>query len=148
MFLDPDTFRRLCVARDRLVATGDDTPLRVSEIADEVLISRFHFIRRFQAVFGTTPHRYRTRERIEAAKRMLAVDGLRVTDVCMRLGFSSLGSFSSLFKRTVGLAPEAYRRSVLEKAATTERVHEEVAPGCLSLMGRIAPDAFRNSEEA
>ena len=92
-------------------------------------ISPFHFIRQFEAVFGVTPHQYRIDARLDAAKRLLAAGQHSVTDVCMEVGFSSLGSFSALFTRRVGEAPSAYRQRVRAKA--------DLTPGCLSLMGRL-----------
>ena len=64
------------------------------KVAREAAISPFHFIRQFEAVFGVTPHQYRIGRRIERAKHLLAAGQHSVTDVCMEVGFSSLGSFS------------------------------------------------------
>jgi AraC-like DNA-binding protein len=63
------------------------------------------------AVFGETPHQFRTRERLTAAQRLLAL-GHSVTDVCLDVGFNSLGSFSALFARKIGISPTAYQRSL------------------------------------
>jgi hypothetical protein len=65
----------------------------------------------------------------------------------MAVGFSSLGSFSALFKARVGVAPSDYRRHLSRSTPARDGAPEPV-PGCLGLMGRIAPDAFRNSREA
>jgi AraC-like DNA-binding protein len=123
VYIDPPTLRRLCRARELL-----DELLPVRTVAREVGISPYHFIRQFDAVFGETPHRYRTRQRIERAKLLLA-RGTSVTDVCMEVGFSSVGSFSALFTRWAGVAPSQFRGTEAELHA-----------GCLTL--------FRNFEEA
>lgn len=105
MLVDPPTFRRLVRARDLL---ADDT-LSVRDIAARVHLSTFHFIRVFGALFGDTPHQFRTRVRVDRAKALLA-RGTSVTDACMDVGFASVGSFSALFTRWVGTPPSAYRR--------------------------------------
>jgi AraC-like DNA-binding protein len=127
MLLRHEGFRRLCRARD-LLCDLDGPSLSIEELAREVRISPFHFIRQFEAVFGVTPHQYRIDARLDAAKRLLAARH-SVTDVCMEVGFSSLGSFSALFARRVGEAPSAFQRRV--------RSSGELTSGCLSLMGRL-----------
>jgi len=106
----------------------------VAEIAREVGISPFHFIRQFHAVFGVTPHQYRIDTRLQAARHLLADGRSSVTDVCMEVGFSSLGSFSALFSRRFGESPRAYRR----RAARTPH---DLTPGCLSLMAHLPPQS-------
>ncbi len=108
-------FGRLCRARDLLRET-DDGRLSIEDVARETAVSRFHFIRRFHAMFGETPHQFRIRARLERAKHLLAVSDYSVTDVCMEVGFSSLGSFSDLFARRVGMSPSAYRRRIRARA--------------------------------
>lgn len=109
MFVDRATFRRLLAARDRLADAHTDAPL--ATIARDARLSPSHFIRAFDAIFGTTPHQFRTTHRLARARALLA-RGDSVTDTCFALGFSSLGSFSALFQRRVGVAPSRYRRSV------------------------------------
>jgi AraC-like DNA-binding protein len=72
-------------------------------------VSKFHFARSFEAAYGETPMRYLTRRRIERAQDLLRAANLTVTEVCMLVGFSSLGSFSSRFTQVVGETPTAYR---------------------------------------
>src|ERR1700704_6554470 len=106
-----ETFERLCRARDALREVSA-RPLRIGAVAREAGMSRFHFIRRFQALFGETPHQARIRFRLDRAKDLLAWSDRSVTDVCMDVGGSSLGSFSDLFARRIGTPPSAYRRHV------------------------------------
>ena len=111
MLLRHDAFRRLCRARDLLTEVPEH-PVSIEDVAREVGISPFHFIRQFEAVFGFTPHQFRIQSRLDRAKRLLAVGQHSVTDVCMEVGFSSLGSFSDLFTRRIGASPSAYQRRV------------------------------------
>ena len=109
MLLAGYTFRNLCRARE-LLAESPDEHLSVKYIAREVAISPYHFIRQFEAVFGMTPHQFRIQSRLDRAKLLLAMGERSVTDVCMEVGFSSLGSFSDLFTRRFGSSPSAYKR--------------------------------------
>jgi AraC-like DNA-binding protein len=125
---------RLCRARDLLRETHD-RPLTIREVAREAAISPFHFIRRFQAVFGETPHQFRIQARLDRAKHLLALSDYSVTDVCMEVGFESLGSFSDLFARRVGVAPSVYRRQVRSIVTVPGMLPRQLYPGCLTLMG-------------
>jgi AraC-like DNA-binding protein len=135
MLLRHEGFRRLCRARDLLQQPDDPAPT-IEDLAREVGISPFHFIRQFEAVFGLTPHQYRIQARLERARHLLAAGQQSVTDVCMEVGFSSLGSFSALFTRRFGETPSAYRRRV--RAA-------DLTPGCLSLMGELPNRSFQEA---
>jgi AraC-like DNA-binding protein len=126
-------FVHLCRARDMLREVHD-RPLSIAEVAREAAMSPFHFIRRFESVFGTTPHQFRIQSRLERAKHLLALSDYSVTDVCMEVGFSSLGSFSALFARRFGTPPSAYRRQVRSLIVVPGELPRELAPGCLSLM--------------
>ena len=137
MLIDRRSFRRLLQARELLA--DDDRP--IAEVAREVAISPYHFIRQFAALYGTTPHQFRTAERVARAKQLLAT-GRPVTEVCFDVGFESLGSFSALFTKWVGVAPSRYRRSV-QVLMRPQRI-----PGCYGLLGELPADAFRNSREA
>lgn len=134
--------RRLCRARDMLREVHN-RPLSIREVASEARMSPFHFIRQFQAVFGQTPHQFRIQARLERAKSLLALSDYSVTDVCMEVGFASLGSFSDLFARRVGTSPSAYRRQVRAIMPCSRVLPAELAPGCLTLMGA----AFAISEK-
>ena len=86
---------------------ADDLDLDV--LAAEAAMSKFHFARSFVRTYGETPMRYLTRRRIERAQDLLRAANLTVTEVCMMVGFSSLGSFSSRFRELVGETPTQYR---------------------------------------
>jgi AraC-like DNA-binding protein len=83
--------------------------LDLDQLARVAGVSKFHFARSFEATYGETPMRYLTRRRIERAQDLLRAANLTVTEVCMLVGFSSLGSFSTRFTKLVGETPTAYR---------------------------------------
>jgi AraC-like DNA-binding protein len=84
-------------------------PLDVPAMARAALMSPSHFARQFRAAFGETPYAYLQSRRLERAMALLRRGDLSVTDVCLAVGFTSLGSFSSTFTRLVGEPPSAYR---------------------------------------
>lgn len=84
-------------------------PLDVPEMAQRALMSPSHFARRFRAAYGETPYTYLMTRRIERAQDLLRRGELSVTDVCLAVGCTSLGSFSSRFTEIVGMTPSAYR---------------------------------------
>ncbi len=85
-------------------------PLNIPALAQVAHVSEAHFIRTFRATFGETPHRYLQRRRIERAMYLLRVTGRSVTDICLDIGFSSLGTFSRSFREIVGETPAEYRQ--------------------------------------
>ncbi len=99
-------------------------PLDVAALARAALMSSAHFSRQFRAAYGETPYAYLMTRRIERAKALLRRGELSVTEVCMAVGCSSLGSFSARFTELVGETPTAYRA----------RDHRALAsvPGCLA----------------
>lgn len=124
---------RLCRARDRL-REEYDRPASIHALAREAGLSTGQFIRRFAAVFGETPHQHRIRVRLDRAKILLAAGEHSVTDVCFELGFASLGSFSALFTRRVGVAPSVYRRRIRTLVQAPKMLQRVLAPGCFGLM--------------
>src|SRR5438045_5077508 len=84
-------------------------PLDVRAVAAVAHVSEAHFIRSFRAVFGETPHRYLQRRRVERSMFLLRETDRSVTDICLDVGFSSLGTFSRTFREIVGQSPGAYR---------------------------------------
>jgi len=77
-------------------------------VASGVFVSKFHFIRQFSRIYGVTPHRYLTERRMEAAKELLET-GVAVAEACRRVGFSSVPSFSVVFRRYIGCSPAKVR---------------------------------------
>ncbi|CAN5160703.1 helix-turn-helix transcriptional regulator [soil metagenome] len=86
-------------------------PLDVPTMASHALMSPAHFSRQFKAAYGETPYCYLMTRRIERAMALLR-EGMSVTDACMSVGCTSLGSFSSRFTEIVGVTPSTYRGEV------------------------------------
>jgi AraC-like DNA-binding protein len=122
---------QLCRARD-LLADLEASEISIVDAAGLAGLSVFHFIRRFDSIFGETPHQFRTRIRITAAQRLLA-QGYSVTSACLEVGFSSLGSFSTLFTRRIGISPAAYQRAV--RCSVYIPAWMPHPPNCLLWMG-------------
>jgi AraC-like DNA-binding protein len=104
-----ELFRRLSIARDYLHASYFDD-LSIDELANVAGLSPYHFIRKFKAVFGSTPHQYLQQIRLEHAQNLLSTTDTSVTDICFAVGFQSLGSFSTLFQKQVGVSPRTFRK--------------------------------------
>lgn len=85
-------------------------PLDVGVLAAAVGYSPDHLIRTFRRVFGETPHRYLQRRRIERAMTLLRTTKQPIIEICLRVGFSSVGAFGELFTAVVGESPTAFRR--------------------------------------
>jgi transcriptional regulator GlxA family with amidase domain len=100
--------RRLLRARDAMDRRYAE-PLDVPTLARIAHVSEAHFIRSFRATFGETPNRYLQRRRVERAMWLLRSTDRSVTDICMDVGFSSLGTFSRVFRDIVGEPPSVYR---------------------------------------
>jgi AraC-like DNA-binding protein len=104
-----DSNRRMLRARD-VMDRDYALPLDVPTLAGIAHVSEAHFIRTFRATFGETPNRYLQRRRVERAMVLLRNTEQSVTDICMAVGFSSLGTFSRVFSEVVGESPSAHRR--------------------------------------
>jgi AraC-like DNA-binding protein len=128
-----ELLRHLRAARDHIDRHYAQC-LDLDELARVAAISKFHLVRSFEAAYGVTPMRYLTRRRVERAQDLLRGANLTVTEVCMLVGFSSLGSFSSRFTQLVGESPLAYRN---RWAAAGAAGH---VPGCyLFMRGALDP---------
>jgi AraC-like DNA-binding protein len=104
-----ELYRRLYRARDYMAACFDQS-LTLEEIARIACLSPNHLLRTFKQIFHQTPHQYLTMLRLERARKLLSQTDRSITDICFAVGFDSLGSFSWLFRRRVGVSPESYRR--------------------------------------
>jgi AraC-like DNA-binding protein len=103
-----DLNRRLLRARDAMDRAYAE-PLDVRGVAAVAHMSEAHFIRSFRAAFGETPHRYLQRRRVERSMFLLRETDRSITDICLDVGFNSLGTFSRTFREIVGETPSGYR---------------------------------------
>jgi AraC-like DNA-binding protein len=87
-------------------------PLDVAALARQAHVSSAHFSRRFKEAYGESPHQYVLTRRVERAQELLRNTDLSVTEICLDVGFQSLGSFSSAFSRVTGMTPTAYRATI------------------------------------
>jgi AraC-like DNA-binding protein len=123
-----DLYRRIVQAK-LFIDSNYAERIDAREIADEACYSKFHFIRTFKSIYGRTPHQYLTYVRIERAKGLLEQE-VSVTEACFAVGFDSLGSFTSLFKRRAGVTPSEYQRQQLERKAEISKEPLRFIPGC------------------
>jgi AraC-like DNA-binding protein len=122
------SYRRLLTAR-AILRERYNEPLALRDLAAAAGLSEFHFLRAYRAAFRETPHQHFTRLRLEHAKRALA-RGAGVTDVCFDVGYSSLGSFSSMFARATGRSPRAWQREVRALVSVPADLPRLYIPGC------------------
>jgi AraC-like DNA-binding protein len=106
----PRPERHLLRARD-LVDVRYFEPIGVEQMAQAAGLSRAHFSREFGRVFGESPHAYLLTRRLERAAALLRNTDRSVAEICFSVGLRSVGSFTTSFKRTYGVAPSAYRAS-------------------------------------
>lgn len=107
--MDRELSNRLMLrARDAMDRSFGDE-LDIDALATVACVSSAHFIRTFKATFGETPHRYLQRRRVERAMYLLRSTTRSITDICMEVGFSSLGTFSRTFTDIVNESPTQYR---------------------------------------
>jgi AraC-like DNA-binding protein len=83
--------------------------LTIEKLAGMAGLSPFHFIRTFRTAYGQTPHQYLRARRLDRAKELLVTTVFPVTEICDQVGFQSLGSFTTLFRRQTGETPAEYR---------------------------------------
>ena len=100
-------------AMDRDYAKQLDVPT----LARIAYVSEAHFIRTFRATFGETPHRYLQRRRVERAMFLLRETERSVSEICLDVGFTSLGTFGRTFREVVGESPTTYRKQAADLRA-------------------------------
>jgi AraC-like DNA-binding protein len=128
--------RRMLRARDAMDWTFAK-PLDIPRLARVAQVSEAHFIRTFRATFGETPHRYLQRRRVERAMFLLRSTERSVTDICLDVGFNSLGTFSRTFQDVVGESPSAFR----------QRGRMPAVPTCF-MMAWTRPSSFGEARAA
>jgi AraC-like DNA-binding protein len=120
----------MCQARAALEDLEAD--VTVASLARASHLSRSQFIARYRAAFGDTPHQTRIRARLDRARWLLAATSLTVTEICMAVGFSSLGSFSRLFRIRCGESPVQFKARLAARSEPSPAA--SLTPHCLPLM--------------
>jgi len=126
---------RLRLAKDAMDRDWSE-PLDLDSVAAAAGYSRYHFVRLFKEAYGETPGRYLTRRRIERSCDLLRSANLTVTEICMVVGFTSLGTFCTRLKEQVGMTPSEFR-------ARATKGGPAPIPGCFALFwaGAFASDS-------
>jgi AraC-like DNA-binding protein len=133
--------RHLLRARDLADARYFE-PLRVEDLAAAAGLSRAHFSREFRRAFGDSPHGYLLTRRLERAAALLRSTDRSVAEVCVGVGLSSVGSFTTSFGRMFGTSPTAYRERHLPASA------HAVVPSCVTrVYGRPQHRTFREDSD-
>lgn len=131
--LELNNYRRLLHARG-FIDTHYMQSICISMISENAFFSTFHFIRLFKKVFYIKPNQYLIKRRIENAKHLLGNFDLTITDICYKIGFESLGSFSILSKKSTGYSPFYYRLLIIARQRAAVGTPETLIPGCFLYM--------------
>jgi AraC family transcriptional regulator len=118
-----ELWKRVNQARDYLHANLRSR-VGLADVATAACLSPFHLLRVFRAAFRQSPHDYLSRCRLERAKFLLEKTTIPVTSVCLECGFSSLGSFSSLFRTKCGMSPRAWRQKYGHLSEENSKIRE------------------------
>jgi AraC-like DNA-binding protein len=94
------------------VQTHVEEPVTLTQVAQHVHVSPFHFCKLFKKTTGMTLTEYVARVRVEKAKTLLVDPSLRISEVVYAAGFGSIPRFNSVFKRYVGVPPTQYRAAL------------------------------------
>jgi len=108
MPIAPDVYKKIVMAKLYMDENFHES-IDLDRISREACLSRYHFHRLFTRIYQRTPHQYLTSKRVEQARQWLADKDLTVSEICNNVGFESIGSFSVLFKKEIGYAPQYYR---------------------------------------
>jgi AraC-like DNA-binding protein len=126
--LTTDIYQRIVAAKVYIDDNYQDS-IDLEQISKQAFLSRFHFHRLFRQVYKRTPHQYLTQKRLDKAKDLLS-ENKPVTDVCNEVGFESIGSFSVLFKKEIGFAPQYYRNMAYKKKMEQLAQPKKAIPHC------------------
>jgi AraC-like DNA-binding protein len=128
MQITTDIYQRIAAAKI-YIDDNYQEPIDLDQISQRAFLSRFHFHRLFRQIYRRTPHQYLTRKRLDKARDLLA-ENKPVTEVCNEVGFESIGSFSVLFKKEIGFAPQYYRNMAWLKKQQAKEQPKTVIPHC------------------
>jgi AraC-like DNA-binding protein len=120
------------IVQAKLYMDGNyDREINLNTILNEACFSKFHFIRLFRKIYGLTPHQYLIRVRIDKAKHLLRLN-TSVSETCVDVGFQSISSFTTLFKRITGVSPSTYLNQHQEHIRAIAKKPLFFIPGCFA----------------
>ena len=129
MVLNDHIYKRI-VAAKLFIDDHFHEPINLGHICREACFSRYHFHRLFTRIYRRTPNQYLRLKRMEHAERLLADRSLSIMDVCNSVGFESIGTFSGLFKKEVGLAPNQFRHKLIHRKKKAIEFPAQFIPSC------------------
>ncbi|MEO8414199.1 MAG: AraC family transcriptional regulator [Ginsengibacter sp.] len=124
-----DIYERVVTAK-MYIDNNFHESLDLDQISRQAFLSRFHFHRLFTRIYRKTPHQHLTNMRIQRAKALLEKEGISITQVCNTVGFESPGSFSTLFRKQNGYAPQYYRNIAYLKKKLAKEQLKRFIPHC------------------
>lgn len=124
-------YKKICSGRDYLQKHYTDS-FSLTKVAKYSCMSQYHFSRVFTNVFGESPNTFVAELRIEKAKKMLITENFSISEICAEVGYSSVGSFSSLFSEKVGISPSKYRRKLRSLANEPHSFPMQSIPLCFA----------------
>lgn len=104
-------YERLIRAKRHIDRFYNET-LDISDLASTAFFSKYHFLRLFKETYGTTPHKYQVTVRLQKARQLLRT-GHSVQNTCFHIGFDSVPSFTSLFKKYLKRTPASYQKQAM-----------------------------------
>ena len=128
MNLTPEIYQRIVSAKV-FIDENYQEQINLDDVSEQAFFSRFHFHRLFTRIYRRTPHQYITQKRLDKAKELLK-ENKPVTEVCNEVGFESIGSFSVLFKKEIGFAPQYYRNMAYKKKMEQQAQPKKAIPHC------------------
>ena len=129
MPIAPDVYKKIVMAKLYMDENFHES-IDLDRISREACLSRYHFHRLFTRIYQRTPHQYLTRKRVDQARQWLADKDLTVSEICNNVGFESIGSFSVLFKKEIGYAPQYYRNQAWLKRQQALAQPRKFIPHC------------------
>lgn len=124
-------YRRIVKAK-RFIDDHYDQDIDLDDISDEANFSKYHFLRLFKQAYGKTPWQYLLEVRIDHAAELLKKGQYSVTKICFIVGFESVASFSTLFKKMRGISPNTFRNNKRQKKHLLTKEPLKVVPYCFA----------------
>ncbi|HZE83045.1 MAG TPA: AraC family transcriptional regulator [Puia sp.] len=131
MPIAPETYRKIIAAKWYMDEHFHE-PIDLDRLSREACLSRYYFHRLFTRIYRRTPHQYLTQKRLRQARQWLADKEPSISDICNNVGFESIGSFSSLFKKTIGYTPQFYRNRALHQQQQARQQPRSFIPQCFA----------------